>query len=89
MIQGHFRTLRIFIALFKVMAFLYPALMVVGLTGLFMAHRRDPGFLAPQLFQRAVMDMVMTGILSFLLFYALGEIIRILLAIEAQTRQDN
>ena len=82
-----FRLLRIFSVLFKVLAWLLLVLMFIGLVGLLLAARGAAAADRVQTTQM-MMNMVFSGLVFFLIFFALGEIIRILLAIEAQTRKE-
>ena len=76
-----FGLLRILSAAFKVLACVVLVLMLTGVVGLVMG--RDPSVpLVP-----LVLNMVFSGILAFLMMYAFGEVIRLLLAIESQTRK--
>ena len=76
----NFKLLRTFSIAFKLLSWVVVVLMGVGLVGLFMA-RNEPGAngMGPM-----ALNMVFSGIIAFLLFYALGEIIRLLLAIHDQ-----
>ena len=79
-----FKVLRFFSSIFKVLAFLWVILIGVSVAGLLVARKTQPDFPIGQ----AVTQVVVSGIVGFLLFFALGEIIRLLLAIEAQTHRD-
>ena len=68
---------------FKVLAFFVFILMLVGLVGTLMAARNAQA--APPL--PVILNMVFSGILAFLMLFTFGEVIRILVAIEAQTRK--
>ena len=68
---------------FKVLAFFVFILMLVGLVGTLMAAR-NAQVAAPL---PVILNMVFSGILAFLMLFTFGEMIRILLAIEAQTRK--
>ena len=82
-----FRLLRISSTLFKVLAWVLLVLMLVGMTGLLVASKQAGGSERAQMVQGMV-QMFFSGLIFFLLFFALGEIVRILLAIEAQTRKE-
>lgn len=79
-----FRVLRILSVVFKVIAWLFLILILVGAVGISVAAKEAP---APQRIQ-AVVQIVIEGFWRFLVLYGLGEICRILIAIEAQTRKD-
>ena len=76
-----FSLLRVLSVAFKVLAFVVLVLMLTGVVGLVMG--RDPSVpLVP-----LVLNMIFSGVLAFLMMYAFGEVIRLLLAIESQTRK--
>ena len=76
-----FGLLKILSVAFKVLAFVVLVLMLTGVVGLVMG--RDPSVpLIP-----LVLNMVFSGVLAFLMMYAFGEVIRLLLAVESQTRK--
>ena len=79
--MNDFRVLKVLSVIFKVVACLMLVLMLTGVVGLVMA--RDPAAPFPG---GIVLNMVFSGLLAFLLLYAFGEVIRLLLAIELQTR---
>ncbi len=75
-----YRLLRVFSIAFKVLALIVLVLMGTGLVGLFVI-RRDPEIrVTPQ----EVANMLFSGTAGFLVFYALGELIRLLLEIRSQ-----
>ena len=77
-----FGLLKILSIVFKVLAFLMLVLMLIGVVGLVMA--RDSSIpLLP-----TVMNMLLSGVVGFLMLYAFGDVIRLLLAIESQTRKE-
>ena len=82
-----FRLLRIFSTLFKVLAWVLLVLMLVGMAGLLVASKQAGGPERAQMLQ-GMIQMFFSGLIFFFLFFALGEIVRILLAIEAQTRKE-
>ncbi len=82
-----FRLLRIFSVLFKILAWVLLVLMLIGFVGLVVASKGAGGPERGQAIQ-AMMQMAVSGVIFFLIFFALGEIIRILLAIESQTRKE-
>ena len=69
--------------LFKVLACVVLGLMLTGLVGLLAS--RNPATPVPI---PAILNMVFSGILAFLMLFSFGEVIRLLLAIEAQTRKE-
>ena len=76
-----FGLLKILSVVFKVLAFVVLVLMLTGVVGLVVG--RDPSVpLIP-----LVLNMVFSGVLAFLMMYAFGEVIRLLLAVESQTRK--
>jgi len=77
-----FKLLRIFSMTFKVLAWLTLILMLVGIVGLLVGASSDQNaFTLPVVF-----NMIFSGLLGFLGMYSFGEIIRVLLKIEANTR---
>ena len=76
-----FGLLKILSVAFKVLACVVLVLMLTGVVGLVMG--RDPSVpLVP-----LVLNMIFSGVLAFLMMYAFGEVIRLLLVIEFQTRK--
>ena len=76
-----FGLLKILSVAFKVLACVVLVLMLTGVVGLVVG--RDPSVpLIP-----LVLNMVFSGVLAFLMMYAFGEVIRLLLSIESQTRK--
>lgn len=72
-----YRLLRIFSIAFKILALIVLVLLGTGLVGLFVI-RRDPEIrVTPQ----EVANMIFSGTAGFLVFYALGDLIRLLLDI--------
>ena len=82
--NSSFKILRILSVALKGYAFLTLLLMVIALVGLFMAN----GVLGQQKFQM-IMNTVLGGTLFFLVLFSLGELIRLILQIEMQTRKEN
>lgn len=80
--ENRFRLLRIFSTAFKVLAIAMLALMVVGLVGIAVGEK-PPGVPIAQVATNMVVGLMVTS----LMFYSLGEIIRVLLKIEEQTRK--
>lgn len=76
-----FKLLRIFSRVFKVMAWLVLILIGVGLAGVILS--KDPDANTPPV----LLNMLFSGLVGFVLMYSLGEIIRVLLAIESNTRK--
>lgn len=75
--ENSFRLLRTFSIAFKILSGVIVVLMGAGLVGVIMA-RNEPGAIATG---PMALNMVFSGVIAFLVFYALGEIIRLLLAI--------
>lgn len=75
-----YRLLRIFSIAFKVLALVVLVLMASGLVGLFVI-RRDPEV---RITPPEVANMIFSGTAGFLIFYAFGELIRLLLDIRSQ-----
>ena len=73
--------------LLKVFAWVLLVFMLIGIVGILVASK---GAGAPERAQaiQAMIQMVFSGLVFFLIFFTLGEIIRILLAIESQTRKE-
>ena len=68
---------------FKVLACLIFVLMLVGLTGTLIAGRNQQMPIPVPV----ILNTFFSGILAFLLLFTFGEVIRLLLAVEAQTRK--
>lgn len=68
---------------FKVLAFFVFILMLVGLVGTIVAARNAQAA-APL---PVILNMIFSGILAFLMLFSFGEVIRVLLTIEANTRR--
>jgi hypothetical protein len=77
-----FKLLKISALLFKVIAWFVLILMAVGIVALLIGSDAQAPLPVPVL-----LNMVFSGLVGFLLFFALGEIVRVLLAIEANTRK--
>ena len=77
-----FKLLKVAAMLFKVIAWFVLILMAVGIVALFMGSDAQTPLPVPIL-----LNMAFSGLVGFLLFFALGEIVRILLLIEANTRK--
>ncbi len=79
-----FELLKKLSAVFKVLAFVVLVLMAIGLVGTLMAAKQQ-GTAVPV---PVVVNMVFSGILAFLMMFTLGEVIRILVAIESNTHKE-
>lgn len=77
-----FRLLEVIAVLFKILAWVVLLLMAVGVVGLLVGSDSDNPLSFPIL-----LNMIFSGLVGFLLFFALGEIVRVLLTIERQTRK--
>lgn len=80
--SSSFGLLKILSVVFKVLAFVVLVLMLIGAVGIAMS--RDPSSPFPM---PLVLNMVFNGLIAFLMMVAFGEVIRLLLAIESQTRK--
>ena len=80
---GPFGALKLFSVVFKVLGCLMGVLMLTGVVGIVMSRDTSAPFPGP-----IILNMVFSGILAFLLLYAFGEVIRLLLAVESQTRKE-
>ena len=80
--EKRFRLLIVFSILFKIIACATVLTMVIGLVGLFVGGKTQEVPLLP-----LALNMVVQLLVTALIFYALGEVIRILLVIEEQTRK--
>ena len=69
---------------FKVLAWVVLLLMMIGLVGILVSNK-DPASPVPI---PMILNMVFSGILAFLMLFAFGEVIRLLLAIEQQTHKE-
>jgi len=69
---------------FKVLALVVLALMLIGMVGTLMASKNQ-GSPVPM---PVVLNMVFSGILAFLMLFTFGEVLRILLAIESNTHKE-
>lgn len=78
-----FKLLPICSVLFKVFAWLFLLLMLASVVGILMVQGVPQAAKLQNLLSYAV-----TGIVLFVTFYALGEMVRLLLVIEAQTRKE-
>lgn len=79
--ENSFKLLKVFSVIFKILAWLVLVMIAVGVTGVILT--KDPeANTAPVL-----LNMAFSGLVGFLVMYSLGEIIRILLAIESNTRK--
>lgn len=81
--SNSFRLLKILSGVFKVLAFLVLALMLAGVVGMLVSREASAPIPAP-----LILNMVFSGVLAFLMLFAFGEVIRLLLAIESQTRKE-
>lgn len=75
--EQSFKLLRIFSVVFKILAWVVLVLMGTGLAGLFVA-RNEPGV---NVTGPVALNMVFSGVVAFLFFYAFGETIRLLLTL--------
>ena len=78
--SNSFGLLKVLSVVFKVLASVVFVLMLIGVVGMVMSREPSTPFPVP-----LVLNMVFSGLLAFLLLYAFGEVIRLLLAIESQT----
>ncbi len=76
-----FKLLRIFSVVFKVLAWLVLVLIAVGVVGVVLS--KDPDANTPPV----LLNMLFSGLVGFLVMYTLGEIIRLLLVVESNTRK--
>ena len=76
-----FKLLRIFSVAFKVVAWLFLIMIAVGIVGIVVS--KDPQVNTPPVY----LNMGMTAVVGFLSFYSAGEIIRVLLIVESNTRK--
>ncbi len=79
--SNSFKLLRIFSVVFKVFAWLVLVMIAVALVGVVMS--KDPDANPPPVY----INMIMTAAVGFLALYSVGEIIRVLLLIESNTRK--
>ena len=79
-----FRLLRILSVVFKVLAFVFLILVLIAVVGILVA----PAEVGTPPRLPMIMNMVFSGLLAFLTLFTLGEIIRLLLVIEAQTKKE-
>jgi uncharacterized membrane protein YiaA len=79
--ESSFKLLRIFSIAFKVFAWLMLVMISIALVGVVMSG--DPQANTPPVY----INMVMTAAVGFLALYSVGEIIRVLLIIEKNTRK--
>ncbi|MDO8730937.1 MAG: hypothetical protein Q7J69_07150 [Candidatus Omnitrophota bacterium] len=82
--SSSFGLLKILSVTFKVLACVVLVLMLTGAVGIVMTPA-DPSSPVPV---PLILNMVFNGILAFLTMVAFGEVIRLLLAIESQTRKE-
>lgn len=81
--SNSFGLLKILSVAFKVLACVVLVLMLTGVVGIAMSRDPSSPFPVP-----LVLNMVFSGVLAFLMMVAFGEVIRLLLAIEFQTRKE-
>lgn len=81
--QNSFGLLNKLSVIFKVLACLVFVLMSVGLVGTLVSAKNSSQAVPVPV----VLNMAFSGVLAFLMLFTFGEVIRILLAIEAQTRK--
>jgi len=79
-----FGLLKILSIVFKVLAWVVLLLMMIGLVGNLITNKELSG---PPLVQ-AIVNTVLSSIMAFLMLFAFGEVIRLLLAIEQQTHKE-
>lgn len=79
-----FGLLKVLSVVFKVLAVIVFVLMLIGLVGT-LATNRDPSSPVPL---PVILNLAFSGVLAFLMLFAFGEVIRLLLAIEASTRKE-
>ena len=80
--KNEFGLLNILSVVFKVLACAVFVLMLTGLVGTLMSRDASAPLPVP-----LILNMVFSGILAFLMLFAFGEVIRLLLAIEFRTRK--
>ncbi len=81
--SNSFGLLKILSVTFKVLACVVLVLMLIGVVGMVMGRNPSAPLSVP-----LVLNMVFSGILAFFTMVAFGEVIRLLLAIESQTRKE-
>ncbi len=79
-----FGLLKTLSVVFKVLAFVVLALMLIGMVGTLMASKSQ----GLPVLMPVVLNMVFSGILAFLMLFTFGEVLRILLAIESNTHKE-
>ena len=79
-----FGLLRTLSMVFKALSWLVLLLMLIGLVGTLVANK-DPSSPVPI---PMILNMIFSGVVAFLTLFSFGEVIRLLLAIEAQTRKE-
>ena len=79
--ENSFKLLKIFSKMFKVFAWLVLVMISVAIVGVVMSKDPDANT-AP-----VYINMAMTAAVGFLVLYSVGEIIRVLLVIESNTRK--
>ncbi len=79
-----FGLLNLLSRVFKILAWVVLLLMMVGLVGTLVASK-DPASPVPV---PMILNMAFSGVLAFLMLFAFGEVIRLLLTIEQQTRKE-
>lgn len=80
--EKRFKVLRIFSVIFKMIAAICIVFLGIGLAGVVTGARPENVPLA-----QVILNVTISFLVSFLTFYSLGEIIRLLLVIEEQTRR--
>lgn len=80
--ENRFKVLRVFSVIFKVTAFLSLVFLGIGVAGV-AAGGMPEGVARGQV----VLNMLISFSVSFLVLYSFGEIIRLLLIVEEQTRR--
>ena len=84
MTNSSFGLLKTLSVLFKVLSFVVLVLMMTGVVGTLVANRSGGGSVPVPV----LLNMVFSGIFAFLMLFAFGEVIRLLLAIESQTHKE-
>lgn len=81
--MNRFKILKIFSLIFKVLAFASVAIGLITAVGVFVSGG------TPEVPRQMSILFVVGGAFQFVVFYTVGDLIRLLLAIEEQTRRPN